>query len=185
MSPVRAGARGRDHQARHHQPVRRRHGPRSAEDEGSEGRRRSLMPQTSLRPSAATRPSTSTRAPRRPSTSCASSRAVGGHGRARRPVRRSRSGSGDRLIDQARADQRGEWVLVPAEPLTRGVQELRLSARLDDRPAVESRRCSWSQYLTRRRPNPRCASRTTCCRGRCRGPGGRGVRGGAAAGRPE
>ena len=46
--------------------------------------------------------------------------------------------SGDRLIDRARADQRGEWVVVPAEPLTRGVQELRLSARLDDRPAVES-----------------------------------------------
>ena len=48
--------------------------------------------------------------------------------------------SGDRLIDRARADQRGEWVVVPAEPLTRGVQELRLSARLDDRPAVEFRR---------------------------------------------
>jgi nucleoid-associated protein YgaU len=46
--------------------------------------------------------------------------------------------SGDRLIDRARADQRGEWVVVPEEPLTRGVQELRLSARLDDRPAVES-----------------------------------------------
>jgi nucleoid-associated protein YgaU len=46
--------------------------------------------------------------------------------------------SGDRLIDRARADQRGEWVVVPEEPLTRGVQELRLSARVDDRPAVES-----------------------------------------------
>jgi nucleoid-associated protein YgaU len=46
--------------------------------------------------------------------------------------------SGDRLIDRARADQRGEWVVVPAEPLARGVQELRLSARLDDRPAIES-----------------------------------------------
>ena len=47
--------------------------------------------------------------------------------------------SGDRLIDRARADQRGEWVVVPAEPLARGVQELRLSARLDDRPASRVR----------------------------------------------
>ena len=46
--------------------------------------------------------------------------------------------SGDRLIDRARADQRGEWVVVPAEPLARGVQELRLSARVENRPAIES-----------------------------------------------
>ena len=48
--------------------------------------------------------------------------------------------SGDRLIDRARADQRGEWVVVPAEPLARGVQELRLSARVENRPAIRVRR---------------------------------------------
>jgi nucleoid-associated protein YgaU len=46
--------------------------------------------------------------------------------------------SGDRLIDRVRADRRGEWVAVPPEPLAGGVQELRLSARLQDRPAVDS-----------------------------------------------
>jgi nucleoid-associated protein YgaU len=46
--------------------------------------------------------------------------------------------SGDRLIDRVRDDGRGEWVAVPPEPLAGGVQELRLSARVEDRPAVDS-----------------------------------------------
>lgn len=46
--------------------------------------------------------------------------------------------SGDRTIDRVRADQRGEWVALPPEPLGAGVQELSLAARLENRPAVDS-----------------------------------------------
>jgi nucleoid-associated protein YgaU len=46
--------------------------------------------------------------------------------------------SGDRTIDRVRADQRGEWVALPPEPLGAGVQELSLAARVADRPAVAS-----------------------------------------------
>lgn len=46
--------------------------------------------------------------------------------------------SGDRTIDRVRADQRGEWVALPPEPLGAGVQELSLAARLQDQPAVAS-----------------------------------------------
>jgi nucleoid-associated protein YgaU len=46
--------------------------------------------------------------------------------------------SGDRTIDRVRADQRGEWVALPPEPLGAGVQELSLAARVDNQPAVAS-----------------------------------------------
>jgi nucleoid-associated protein YgaU len=46
--------------------------------------------------------------------------------------------SGDRVIDRVRADRRGEWVVVPQEPLPAGDQQLTLAARVGDRPTVES-----------------------------------------------
>jgi nucleoid-associated protein YgaU len=46
--------------------------------------------------------------------------------------------SGDRTIDRVRADHRGEWVAVPPEPLSGGVQELTLAARVENRPVVDS-----------------------------------------------
>ncbi len=46
--------------------------------------------------------------------------------------------SGDRTIDRVRADQRGEWVALPPEPLGAGVQELTLAARVESQPAVAS-----------------------------------------------
>jgi nucleoid-associated protein YgaU len=46
--------------------------------------------------------------------------------------------SGDRTIDRVRADQRGEWVALPPEPLGAGVQELTLAARVENQPAVAS-----------------------------------------------
>jgi nucleoid-associated protein YgaU len=46
--------------------------------------------------------------------------------------------SGERTIDRVRADQRGEWVALPPEPLGSGVQELSLAARVADQPAVAS-----------------------------------------------
>jgi nucleoid-associated protein YgaU len=46
--------------------------------------------------------------------------------------------SGDRTIDRVRADQRGEWVALPPEPLGAGVQELSVAARVENQPAVAS-----------------------------------------------
>jgi nucleoid-associated protein YgaU len=46
--------------------------------------------------------------------------------------------SGDRTIDRVRADQRGEWVALPPEPLGAGVQELSLATRVENQPAVAS-----------------------------------------------
>ena len=39
---------------------------------------------------------------------------------------------------RVRADQRGEWVALPPEPLGAGVQELTLAARVENQPAVAS-----------------------------------------------
>jgi hypothetical protein len=47
---------------------------------------------------------------------------------------------GDRTLGTATADQRGEWVLLPAEPLSPGVRELGLSAKVGDQPTVSSDR---------------------------------------------
>jgi nucleoid-associated protein YgaU len=66
--------------------------------------------------------------------------------------------SGDRLIDRVRADRRGEWVAVPPEPLGAGVQELSLTARVEDRPAVASAEVV---VLAVPEPPPELASGTT------------------------
>ena len=45
---------------------------------------------------------------------------------------------GDRIIGKQRADARGEWVILPAEPLTPGARELSVSASSDGAAAVRS-----------------------------------------------
>lgn len=45
---------------------------------------------------------------------------------------------GDKKIGKVKADSRGEWVLVPKEPLASGSRELSLSAKKGDGPVTES-----------------------------------------------
>lgn len=47
---------------------------------------------------------------------------------------------GGRVVGTVTADRRGEWVLLPSEPLPPGERELSLSSKLDDRDAVASDR---------------------------------------------
>ncbi|MGH6913079.1 MAG: LysM peptidoglycan-binding domain-containing protein, partial [Geminicoccales bacterium] len=46
--------------------------------------------------------------------------------------------SGEQVIDRVRASRRGDWVAVPAEPLSPGDQQLSLVARRGDAPAIRS-----------------------------------------------
>lgn len=46
--------------------------------------------------------------------------------------------NGDTVVGTATADRRGDWVIVPAEPLASGESQLSLSAKCGDAPAVEA-----------------------------------------------
>lgn len=59
---------------------------------------------------------------------------------------------GDRVVGRGRADGRGEWVILPAEPLAAGDRELSLEARMADGTLVPSERVVVLSVPARDRP---------------------------------